>query len=336
MKTYRIAFWGLLFFLFWHALSAQDTFSIVAVDSTTGEVGSAGATCLDVNQEGVSAVIISDLLPGRGAIHTQSFWLAGNQIAARQRMESGESPSEILDWLQANDAGGNPQLRQYGIADLAANGEPRSDAFTGAECFDVKGQRVGRYYAIQGNILLSESVLDSMEARFLALPGEPLPVRLMAALQGANLPGADKRCLDEGVSSRSAFLRVARPGDSPIDPYLDLRVDSTALGVEPIDELQKQFDQWLITSAAHRPVEKSPLTVELFPNPTSSEYQLRASRRVRGEAVLWSAEGREVGRYPLRGRKLVLASPASPGLYWMVLYDEAGRILATRKLVVSP
>lgn len=336
MRTSVIAFWGLLFFLLGRDLPAQDTFSIVAVDSTTGEVGSAGATCLDVSQEGVSAVIISDLLPGRGVIHTQSFWLAGNQIAARQRMESGESPSEILNWLQANDAEGKPGLRQYGIADLAANGQPRSDAFTGADCFDAKGHRTGRNYAIQGNILLNESVLDSMEARFLASAGEPLPVRLMAALQGANTAGADKRCLDEGVSSRSAFLRVARPGDSAIEPYLDLRVDSTLVGVEPIDELQKQFDQWLTTSAVHAPAARSRLRVELFPNPAGSQYRVRVSRRLQGEAVLWSAEGKAFGRYTLRGRNLVLASPEAAGLYWLVLYDEAGRMLATRKLIVSP
>ncbi|MEO0474258.1 MAG: secretion protein, partial [Bacteroidota bacterium] len=63
----------LLLTCFWYSfVKSQDTFSIVAVDSVTGEVGSAGATCLDATNNGVSAVIISDVLPGRGAIHTQS------------------------------------------------------------------------------------------------------------------------------------------------------------------------------------------------------------------------------------------------------------------------
>ena len=57
------------------SLFAQDTFSIVAVDETTGEIGSAGASCLDDTQFPGSggAFIISDILPGRGAIHTLSL-----------------------------------------------------------------------------------------------------------------------------------------------------------------------------------------------------------------------------------------------------------------------
>ena len=50
--------------------SAQDTFSIVAVDSITGEVGSAGASCLDDSDIAGGVFIISDVLPGKGAIHT--------------------------------------------------------------------------------------------------------------------------------------------------------------------------------------------------------------------------------------------------------------------------
>ena len=51
---------------------SQDTFSIVAVNTYTGEVGSAGASCI------AGSIIISDIHPGHGAIHTQSFWLQGN------------------------------------------------------------------------------------------------------------------------------------------------------------------------------------------------------------------------------------------------------------------
>ncbi|MEO0007461.1 MAG: hypothetical protein RJA20_1657, partial [Bacteroidota bacterium] len=87
------------------AVGAQDTFSIVAVDTITGEIGSAGASCLDnVSFPGSGgAIIISDILPGRGAIHTQSFWVAGNQANARLKMEQGLSPSEVLTWVRQND-----------------------------------------------------------------------------------------------------------------------------------------------------------------------------------------------------------------------------------------
>ena len=59
---------------------AQATFSIVAVDPATGEVGSAGASCIS------GSIIISDVHPGVGVIHTQSYWNAANQNNARNRM----------------------------------------------------------------------------------------------------------------------------------------------------------------------------------------------------------------------------------------------------------
>jgi len=83
--------------------NSQDTFSIVALDTITGEIGSAGASCLDGSQIAGGAIIISDLLPGRGAIHTQSFWNPTNQANARARMEAGLSPTEIIAWLKSND-----------------------------------------------------------------------------------------------------------------------------------------------------------------------------------------------------------------------------------------
>ena len=219
------------FFLFalpgWNQVSAQHTFSIVAVDSITGEVGSAGASCLDDTQFPGSggAILISDILPGKGAIHTQSYWIAVNQTNARLRMEEGLSPAEIIDWLKQNDVQGifNAQKRQYGIVDFDNNGSPRAAAFTGNLCLDWKGHRVGSYYAIQGNILLGPEIVDSMEARFLAAQG-PLADRLMAALQGGNVAGADTRCLQNGTSSLSAFVRVAQPGDPEFAIYLDLNV----------------------------------------------------------------------------------------------------------------
>ena len=83
------------------ALHAQDTFSIVAVDPDTRQVGSAGATCLDSVLEGTSAVIISYIKPGVGAIHTQSYWNPINQANASTRMDAGDSPEAIMDWLEA-------------------------------------------------------------------------------------------------------------------------------------------------------------------------------------------------------------------------------------------
>ena len=102
--------------------------------------------------------------------------------------------------------------------------------------------------AVQGNILLGPQILAGMERAFLSTPGE-LAVKLMAALQGANVPGADTLCLAAGKPARSAFIRVARPGDSRRHYALELMVNDTPPGANPIDLLQEKFDAWLAPSA---------------------------------------------------------------------------------------
>ena len=98
---------------------AQDTFSIVAVDPVTGEVGSAGASCVDLFQFGLpSDDFIGQLIPGVGAINTQAWYIPENQNNATIQMNMGSNPNEIIDWLVSNDVQNLPQLRQYGIVAL--------------------------------------------------------------------------------------------------------------------------------------------------------------------------------------------------------------------------
>jgi uncharacterized Ntn-hydrolase superfamily protein len=309
---------------------AQDTFSIVAVDTTTGEIGSAGASCLDDIQFPGSggAIIISDILPGRGAIHTQSYWNATNQANARLKMEEGLSPQEILDWLKFNGVGGiiGAQQRQYGIVDFnPANGQPRSAGFTGTQCLDWKGHKTGTTYAIQGNILLGPEILDSMEARFLNTSGT-LADRLMAALQGANVVGADTRCTNNGTSSLSAFLRVAKPENSDDSLFLDLNVPSLPAGQEPIDSLQTLYNQWKATSA------KEPLdvSVKIFPNPARGQVTVFLEKE--GLLELFNTAGQKVFEKNLLAGANT-CSPALPtGVYFAKIRIGAKTIL-TEKLV---
>ena len=251
---------GLAFgFLFWTGSTvAQDTFSIVAVDVTTGEVGSAGASCVGSSYYYPhGAIVLSDVIPGVGGIHTQASYLPGNQVNAHNMMVAGSSPQEIIDWLINNDAGNNSTTRQYGIVDLNS-GSPRSAAYTGINCLNYKNDTAGLSYSIQGNILLGQEILDSMQNRFLNSPGT-LAERLMAALQGANVIGADTRCASPYQSSSlSAFLRVGKPDNSYDSLYLDLwmaypQTWSGPVPVDPIDSLQTLFDQWQITTTLKDP-----------------------------------------------------------------------------------
>ena len=237
---------NLLFILLMQAICLA-TFSIVAVDPETGEVGSAGGSCI------AGSVIISDIHVNRGVIHTQSYYHPTNQNNASNYMNQGYSPQQILDLLVDNDIANNPGLRQYGIVDLDSNNV--SASYTGEQCLDWKGQINGSNYAIQGNILLGPEILEQMESNFINTDGH-LSMKLMAALQGAKVPGADTRCMDEGISTLSSFIRVAKPNDSINNLYLDLNVNSvinhynqTGQWLDPIDSLQTLYNNWLQSQA---------------------------------------------------------------------------------------
>jgi len=263
---------------------SQHTFSIVAVDSITGEIGSAGATCGDsIIWPGTpGALIISDIIPGVGAIHTQSYHNSTNQSNAHNRMDLGESPQDIITWLAANDIASDPLIRQYGIVDYNG-GSPRSSAYTGANCFNYKNHILGANYAIQGNILLGQQILDSMESHFNNTDG-CLSDKLMAAMQGAKVIGADTRCTTEGTSSLSAFLRVAKPADHPDTLSVDLNIAGTPSGVEPIDELQTKYNNWKNNNTnncslvlSNMELTKDNSKIVIYPNPTNRLITIKAS-----------------------------------------------------------
>jgi uncharacterized Ntn-hydrolase superfamily protein len=262
-----------------HLSDAQDTFSICAIDTLTGEVGSAGASCVYISNQGV--MILSDVHPGVGVIHSQASYNSTNQAYARSLMNLGLSPQQIIDSLVANDAQNNPSIRQYGVVDFR-DGIPRSAAYTGVNCMDYKNHITGPSYSIQGNILLGQQILDSMEARFLRAEGE-LACRLMEALQGAKVVGADTRCLGDGISSIGSFLRVARPDDPVDDLYLQFNIPRADDGVDPIDSLQVLIDQWggCNTTATLETKEKDFLRV--FPNPAHDLIHFELNQELKSD-----------------------------------------------------
>jgi uncharacterized Ntn-hydrolase superfamily protein len=221
-------------------VAAQDTFSIVAVDTLTGEVGSAGASCVGSSLGGVGAYILSDVIEGVGAIHTQASYLAANQTTARQRMLMGDSPQQIIDWMVTHDAQNNPTIRQYGVIDVRRRGE--SAAYTGVNCTNYKNHAAATGYAVQGNILSGQAIIDTIKNTFLRTPG-PLADRLMKALEAAMIIGADTRCASRGTSSQSSFIRVVRIGDGNRSYLLHVVPDSP-VGVDPIGLLRTKFNQW--------------------------------------------------------------------------------------------
>ncbi len=246
-------------FVFVNILQAQDTFSIVAADSTSREVGSAGASCVDLFNTGFSDdSFLGDLFPDTGAINSQAYYLPANQNNARVRMRAGDTPSQIIDWLKSNDVQDNASIRQYGIVGFTGSNVSAA-GHTGSNTDDYKnhitGSINGIYYSIQGNILLGQQILDSMESRFRQADGD-LACRLMAALQGAKVVGADTRCEPNGSSTLFAFLKVAGPTDAYGSPRFKVSVRTrNNAGIEPIDSLQHIFDAQYVcgTTSLHEP-----------------------------------------------------------------------------------
>ena len=299
----------------------QDTFSIVAVDEETGEVGSAGASCVDLsNFPGFATDFLGELFPGIGAINTQAFYSQINQINARNRMNAGDTPQEIIDWLINNDVNGQPQFRQYGIVALV-DGMPESAGHTGTSTDDYKNHVLGPNYAIQGNILLGQEILDSMESRFLNEEGD-LSCKLMAALQGANVVGADTRCAPLGTSSLFAFVKVAQPEDTFGNPSFVQSVRFSAnQGIEPIDSLQNLFDE-VKSCMVSNTDEKDELSnqIRLYPNPTYDKVTIDVEYE---SAVLTNIMAQQLTTF--YNEKVLNLDGYNSGIYYVHLTLKSGQ-----------
>ena len=303
-------------------VKAQDTFSIVAIDSITGEVGSAGASCVNlIFLPGYDTDFLGQLFPGVGAINSQAYYLEENQANAAIRMEAGDTPQEIIDWLIANDVEGSPEFRQYGIVAMV-DGAPESAAHTGTSTDDYKGHRTGPNYSIQGNILLGAEILDSMESKFLNTEGD-LACKLMAAMQGANVVGADTRCEPYGTSSLFAFLKVAQPEDDATNPSLLLTVETgPSAGVEPIDSLQTLFDEAYSCGASGWHLENTTLPVQLFPNPVKDDIMITS---IDTEDAVWHITN-SLGQVIMQGvftkeNPTISLGHIQPGIYYLYFLE---------------
>jgi uncharacterized Ntn-hydrolase superfamily protein len=107
-----------------------------------------------------------------------------------------------------------------------------------------------------------------MQTRFLNTDGT-LAEKLMAALQGAKVVGADTRCAVRNTSSQSAFLRVARMNDPYDSLYLDLWMAypqnlTGVFPVDPIDSLQTLFDIWKTTVSVNDNTPEPPAKINVY------------------------------------------------------------------------
>jgi uncharacterized Ntn-hydrolase superfamily protein len=228
--------------LLWATAPARATWSVVATDAETREIGGAATTCLG----DVSLRIVYGSAPGHGVIHAQ----AQLGIAARDRavplLAADTDPEEIIAIITDPAFDPSAQRRQYGIVDLMG----RAAGFTGTDTIDYAEARpgsIGRYtYSVQGNILTSVAVIDQSETAFRA-GGCDLADRLMRSLEAGAIGGeGDSRCTSRGYPSDTAFLQVDREGE-PSGSFVLLEARDTA-PESAVVALRREYDAWRATS----------------------------------------------------------------------------------------
>ncbi len=223
----------------------------------------------------------------------------------------------------------NPSIRQYGVIDLGDGlSGVRKSGWTGNGCTAYANHIVGANYTIQGNILLGPEILDSMEANFLNTNGT-LACKLMAAMQGANVIGADTRCIADGTSSLSSFIKVARPSDTTGTFYLDIEIGSVPAGVEPIDTLQTRFDEWggCANGVGLNEIEEGYL-FSIYPNP--ADDQITISLKTDFETIsIFDSYGKQIFKEQISGKKSVTINTTkfAKGIYLIQLNGKESMVL---------
>lgn len=150
-----------------------------------------------------------------GAVATQSLVNVSWGSEGLLLLGQGKSPQEVLEILKKSDPGS--AYRQIGL--INQKGDVAS--FSGEKCLPWAGEKVGKHYSCQGNLLAGSKVLDEMARGFEESKGS-FAFKLLEALRLADKAGGDKR------GKQSAAILVVRKGAGPNgmgDRFLDLRVD---------------------------------------------------------------------------------------------------------------
>ena len=252
--------------------SAFATWSVIAVDRSTGRVVIASATCVngdDMFLPGLQAVVV----PGKGVAACQAAVDSThqNQMLVFRELQKGTDPKQIIEMLGADPAF---QSRQFGIVDLQGRAAGHSGLTNGYVAQDMQGQVPGTeiFYSIQGNILRPGEVVPSAVKAFVNAKGA-ITDRVMAAMEAADAGGGDSRCscppspadgstpkipcdnktahvayilmaenTDTNGDSHSdghytMFIRVAQPDHGPLSIH-------EGENLNPVKTLRMRYDEW--------------------------------------------------------------------------------------------
>lgn len=245
------------------------TYSIVALDPKTGEMGVAVQShwfCVG------SAVPWGEA--GVGVVATQSFVNPHFGPLGLEMMKKGINPASIIDDMISSDEG--KDLRQLAML----NAEGKAAAYTGKRCVPAAGHMVGKTYSVQANMMLNEKVWPAMSRAF-ERAGGPLAERMLASLEAAQKAGGDIR----GRQSASLLVVRGKATGNPADDCLvDLRVDDST---DPLAELKRL----LRVHRAYEHMNKGDLAIEKGDMATALKHYSSAERMLpeNEEMLFWHA-----------------------------------------------
>ncbi len=217
------------------------TFSIVARDPATGEM----AVGVQSHWFSVGTAVCWGEA-GVGVVATQSFVNKSFGPRGLALMQAGNTaPAALAELLAADDG---REVRQVAMLDTQGNVQ----AYTGKNCIDYAGHKVGSNYSVQSNMMLGDKVNAAMARAYEGAEGKPLAERVLLALQAAQAAGGDVR----GRQSAAILVVAGKNSGKPwADRLIDLRVDDHK---EPLHELARLLKLY----RAYEYMDKGDLAIE--------------------------------------------------------------------------
>ncbi len=227
---------------------ANATWSIVAVDEDTGEVGVASATCNNI-PDGIGVV------PGVGSVSAQALTHKLGRDEILRVLAEGATPAEAIAAVANATFDERFETRQYGVAVLGqAPANFTGEVLKNEEFYETVGGRVGTTHnvTVLGNVLRGDPVLDDALQAFESLAGAvTLADRLITALAAGAASGGDKRC-SEAQTALGAVILVAAPDDSAESPTVHLSVEFAPDEENPVPALVEDYEAAFGTIASRQ------------------------------------------------------------------------------------
>ncbi len=246
------------------------TWSVIAIDTRTGQVVIASATCVAQGR--------FPRFPAKGLMDIQAIVVPGVAVAAAQagvdrtranqeliyrELRAGTAPEEIIEMLSEDP---DFESRQFGIVDLQGRCAGHSGSGNREASLAVADSvpDAGIHFSVQGNILASDDVVHLAVEAFKS-EGGTMADRVMAAMEAADAAGGDGRCTCEsepvldhvpcdGKTSHVAYILVANADDPEGESFNDgeysLFIDVTDENIEegenanPVVTLRMRYDRW--------------------------------------------------------------------------------------------